>query len=205
MEQERSITTTMVKGITAMAMAATMWMGAGLPAVDSAMAEGSGPFDEVKVGGFSLGGRAAYYDPKEGDARWFGGAQARLHLGSYFAVEGSVDYRHYDVGANRVRMFPVQVSAMIYPFGLRRISPFILGGGGWYYTRVEQGGQHDTQNRFGAHVGGGLQFFMNEHWSMDTSYRYLWLESLESKSASLGNKKFNDNGHMFTVGLNYHF
>lgn len=188
----------------AAALAATLWSGFAAPVQEVQAAEG--PFDPVQVGMFSLGGRAAYYDPKEGDARWFGGAQARLHLGQYFAVEGSVDYRHYDVDATRVRMFPVQVSAMIYPFGLRRISPFILGGGGWYYTRVEPpGGGSDTQNRFGAHVGGGLQFFLNEHFSMDGSYRYLWLESLESKNAALQNKKFNDSGHMFTVGLNYHF
>ncbi|GKS58021.1 hypothetical protein YTPLAS18_15480 [Nitrospira sp.] len=35
-----------------------------------------------------LGGRAAYYDPKDGDGNWFGGAQARLYLGRYCAVKG---------------------------------------------------------------------------------------------------------------------
>ncbi len=165
-----------------------------------------GVFDPVDVGLLSLGGRATYYDPKEGDARWFGGAQARLHLGRYFAVEGSADYRQTDIGDTRVRTYPVQVSALIYPFGLRRISPFLLGGGGWYYTSVEGPGNFDdTQNRFGLHAGGGLQFFLNNHFSLDGTYRYIWLESVESKNVSLDDKKFKDNGHMITIGLNYHF
>ena len=165
-----------------------------------------GPFDRVDVGFLSLGGRAAYYDPKEGDGNWFGGAQARLHLGRFFAVEGSVDYRQTDIGETRVRTYPVQVSGLIYPFGLRRISPFLLGGGGWYYTNVEGPGDiDDTQNRFGLHAGGGLQVFLNRRFSVDGTYRYIWLEKAESKNVSLDDKKFDDSGHMFTIGLNFHF
>jgi hypothetical protein len=49
---------------------------------------------------------------------------------------------------------PVQVSALIYPFGTMRLAPFILGGGGWYYSTVKGPGNFDdTQNRFGFHAG----------------------------------------------------
>ena len=34
---------------------------------------------QVDIGFFSVGGRATYFDPKEGDAKWFGGAQLRIH------------------------------------------------------------------------------------------------------------------------------
>jgi hypothetical protein len=30
-------------------------------------------FDDVNIGLFSVGGRATYFDPKEGDSNWFGG------------------------------------------------------------------------------------------------------------------------------------
>ena len=102
--------------------------------------------------------------------------------------------------------YPVQVSALIYPLGTTRLAPFLLGGGGWYYTTVKgPGGFDDTQNRFGAHAGGGLQFFFNKHVSIDGTYRYIWLEKIESKDQNIVDKKFQDNGHMVTAAINFHF
>jgi opacity protein-like surface antigen len=166
-----------------------------------------GILQQVDIGLLSIGGRAMYYDPKEGDANWYGGAQVRLHPWHYLAIEGSADYRRNDFGGGtRVHSYPVQVSALIYPLGTTRLAPFILGGGGWYYTTVSgPGGFDNTQNRFGLHAGGGLQFFFNKHVSIDSTYRYIWLEKIESKDQNIVDKKFNDNGHMITIGLNFHF
>ena len=169
-------------------------------------AEAEGLFDDVNLGLLSIGGRATYFDPKDGDANWFGGGQLRLHPFQFFAVEGSVDYRKTDISSTTVRTFPVQGSALIYPLGTKRLSPFILGGAGWYFTNVE--GPHGfdkTQHRFGAHVGAGLQLFLSEYLSLDSTYRHIWLEKIESKDASLHDKQFQDNGHMVTFGLNLHF
>ena len=83
------------------------------------------------------------------------------------------------------------VSALIYPLGTTRLAPFLLGGGGWYYTTVKgPGGFDETQNRFGAHAGGGLQFFFNKHVSIDGTYRYIWLEKIESRDQNIVGKKF---------------
>lgn len=137
-------------------------------------AEAESIFDDVDVGLFSIGGRATYFDPKEGDGRWFGGAQVRIHPIRFLAVEGSVDYRRNEFGDTRVHSYPVQGSLMIYPLGLKRIAPFILGGGGWYFTSVTGPGDFDdTQQRFGGHVGGGLQVFISQHFSADASYRHI--------------------------------
>jgi hypothetical protein len=85
--------------------------------------------------------------------------------------------------------YPVQVSGLIYPFTTKRLSPFLLGGGGWYYTTVKgPGGFDDTQNRFGLHAGGGLQFWLNNHFSVDSTYRYIWLEKVESKDQNIVDK-----------------
>ena len=136
----------------------------------------------------------------------FGGGQVRLHPSRYFAFEGSVDYRRNDIGDTRVHSYPVMVSALIYPLGTTRLAPFLLGGGGWHYTTVKgPGGFDDTQNRFGAHAGGGLQFFFSKHVSIDSTYRYIWLEKIEARDQNIVDKKFQDNGHMVTVGLNFHF
>ena len=164
------------------------------------------PLDQVDIGLLSIGGRATYYDPKDADGEWYGGAQVRLHPSHYFAIEGSVDYRRNDFADTRVHSYPVQVSALIYPLGTTRLAPFILGGGGWYYTTVKGPGNFDdTQNRFGLHVGGGLQYFFNKHFSIDSTYRYIWLEKIQSKDQNIFDKSFNDNGHMVTIGVNFHF
>ncbi len=165
-----------------------------------------GLFHQVDIGPVMLGGRATYFNPKDGGDNWYGGAQLRLYPSHYFAIEGSVDYRRNDFGATRTHTYPVQVSALIYPFGTTRLAPFILGGGGWYYTTVKgPGGFDDTQNRFGLHAGGGLQFFLNRHWSIDGTYRYIWLEKVESRDQNIVDKRFQDSGHMVTIGLNFHF
>ena len=133
----------------------------------SLAADDNSLFKQMDIGLLSIGGRATYTDPNDGSSRWFGGAQVRLHASRYFALEGSADYRRNDIGDTRVHSYPVMVSALIYPLGTTRLAPFLLGGGGWHYTTVKgPGGFSDTQNRFGAHAGGGLQFFFNNHVSL---------------------------------------
>jgi len=165
-----------------------------------------GLFQQVEIGPISVGIRGTYYDPKDASGKWYGGAQARLHFLRFFAIEGSADYRKNDFGDTRAETVPVQGSLLLYPFGTTRVAPFILGGAGWYYTRVKgPGGFEDTQDRFGVHAGGGVQVFFTPHFSIDGTYRYVWLEKVESRDQSLSNKSFNDNGHMVTIALNFHF
>ena len=166
--------------------------------------------DHDRVGprpGVSLGGRAAYYRPKGADnGSLNGGAQLRLHMTSVLALEGSVDYRQNKFGGTTVDSFPVQASLMIYLLPGMRVSPYILGGGGWYYSHVKNAGGETTTNHFGPHAGAGLQVFLDRHWSVDGSYRYLWNEDVHSQDAAhpLG-QNFSDQGYMLTAALNYHF
>ena len=171
-----------------------------------AVAADDGLFKQMDIGFFSIGGRATWFDPHDGQSRWFGGGQVRVYPFKYLAFEGSADYRRQDVDGTRIHTYPVQVSALIYPLGTTRLSPFLLGGGGWYYTTVNGPGNFDdTQNRFGVHAGGGLQFFFNNHVSIDSTYRFIWLEKVQSKDQNIKDKSFDENGHMITAGLNFHF
>src|SRR5688500_8987150 len=163
-------------------------------------------FDDIDVKFLSIGGRATWFDPKDGSSRWFGGGQVRIYPLKWLAFEGSADYRRTDFGDTRVHTYPVQVSALLYLLPGKRLSPFILGGGGWYYTTVKgPGGFDDTQNRFGAHAGGGLQFWFNDRVSIDGTYRHVWLEDITSRDQNIKDKTFRDSGQMVTVGINLHF
>ncbi len=146
---------------------------------------------QVDVGMFSVGGRATYFDPKEGEAKWFGGAQLRIHPLRYLAIEGSADYRRESFASGtKTHTYPVQGSLLIYPLGTTRLAPFILGGGGWYFTTVNgPGGLDDTQDRFGGHVGGGLQFFITNHVSIDSSYRHILVGTSQLPQCEFGGQE----------------
>lgn len=169
-----------------------------------------GRAEDAAVGdkAFSIGPRATYSDPKDSDeGKWYGGAQTRLRLTPAFGLEGSVDYRRniYD-NDTIIKSYPVQASVLAYLTPQAAVSPFILGGAGWYFTRVE-GPQNyrDTQNRFGLHAGGGLEVKLTELLSIDGSYRYVWLESVDSKDLNALDKEYEDEGSMITAALNFHF
>ncbi|OGR87252.1 MAG: hypothetical protein A2021_02790 [Elusimicrobia bacterium GWF2_52_66] len=157
--------------------------------------------------GLSIGGRAAYYHPRGADSGDLAeGAQARYHLTRRWALEGSVDLRKDKYGGTNVDVVPIQLSVMVYlmPHGYR-FAPYILAGGGWYYTHV-YAPTDSSEFRFGPHAGGGVEFFLNTVWSIDGSYRYLWAEDIHSQDAEhpLG-RNFSDKGFMITAAVNYSF
>ena len=155
-------------------------------------------------GGFTLGGRAAYNRPKDADrGAYYGGAQARLHITSVVAVEASADYRQNVFNGTTVDVYPVQGSLLLYLAPSWILSPYILGGEGWYYTHIRNGA---TTNRFGPHAGAGVEIALARHWTIDGSYRYLWTQSLTGPTkANIAGKNFSDNGFMLTAALNYRF
>lgn len=155
----------------------------------------------------SLGGRATYFDPKDGDDVWAGGAQLRLFFAPALALEGSIDYRKEEFDVIDVDIFPVQASLLAYLLPARPFGVFLLGGGGWYYTRIDPPApfDDDTDHRFGWHAGAGSEVVLNEYWSIDATYRYLWLEDIESVDQNLQDKDFEDSGSMVTIALNYLF
>jgi hypothetical protein len=166
------------------------------------------PADAPKIfpfRGISLGPRFSVFKPDDGD-EWVGhgGLQLRIHMSKIFALEGSAEYRRRRLAGGRVDIFPVQASLLAYLIpNPVRIVPFILGGGGWYFTHVDTPTADDTRSRFGAHAGGGLQLWLHRNWSVDASYRHFWLEDIEG--GSVLNQRFEDNGHQLTGALNFHF
>ena len=180
-----------------LALVATLGIGASAASTD-------GDDMHASLPGVTLGGRAAYYRPKDADRGTLnGGAQLRLHLTSVVAVEGSADYRQNKFGGTTVDVVPVQASLMLYLAPRWVVSPYILGGVGWYYTHIQGDG---TTHRYGPHAGAGLEVALAQHWSIDGSYRYLWTQSLTAPTtASPLGKNFSDNGFMLTAALNYRF
>lgn len=167
------------------------------------------PSDERNTSG-SIGLRGSFFRSNEADKDdWMTGAQLRFHLNPALTIEGSIDYRkdQFNNGEIDVKTYPIQASLLAYLAPGNIVSPFILAGAGWYYTRVEQVSTHadETRNRFGVHAGAGLEAWLNTYWSIDGSYRYIWTKSIDVKGLSIDKEDFKDQGHQITASLNYHF
>lgn len=178
-----------------------------LSALNAAPARAENP---VPRPGVSLGARGAHAW-NEGtsfeDGDHLGGVQLRAHVFKTLAVEASVDYREqsFEALGTDVDVLPVQLSALLYVLPDSRVSPFLLGGVGWYHTRVRgPAGFEQTRSRFGPHAGGGLQFFLSRRFSLDASYRYLFTEDIRTRSGG-ADVSIDGQGHMLTGGLNFHF
>ena len=187
------------------------WTKKGLLAMLAVITLGGGAIvradDEVGGHAFSIGPRASYFKPKGADeGTWFGGAQARIGLGNAVGLEGSIDYRkdEYD-GDVEVITYPVQASLLVYLAPDAPVSPYILGGGGWYHSRINAGDYHDTSYRFGPHAGGGLEIAIGPSLSLDGAYRYVWLKAFEAQDENELTAEYNDSGYMVTMALNFKF
>ncbi len=161
--------------------------------------------------GLSIGGRATYFHSQDSSAArrdWYGGAQVRLHFTHYLAAEGSADFRqeHFNNPSVTADVYPVQASLLMYLTPWARLSPFALAGVGWYFTHVTGPNGSTTQNRFGPHAGAGLQLFLSRHWSIDGTWRYTWVNDLNTQSVTnVADRHYNGNGWMATGGVNFHF
>ena len=151
--------------------------------------------------GVSFGGRGMYFKPKDGSGDWYGGAQLRFHLSSVLALEAAGDYRQARSGGSTVDVFPVQGSLLLYLVPHSPVSPFLLGGGGWYFSHFRGGG---TDHRFAPHAGAGVEVFLQRHLSVDGTWRYVFRSNVDN---SRGNRSvtLSDRGYMVTAGLNFWF
>jgi hypothetical protein len=158
------------------------------------LAFGGSQIVRAEAGPLSIGGRAVNFEPIDGNGSWQGGAKARLNLPLSFAVEASVDHD-----------WPVQATALFFILPkVVWVQPYLLGGVGWYGTKVEgPNGFNDTQNRTGGHAGAGVDFNFNDHWYADATYRYIWLKDVHTVDANGSALQVRDRGHMITIGLNY--
>ena len=162
------------------------------------MAAYADDLDEARSrGGVSIGADGTYFRENHAvDNGWYGGANLRFHLGPALALEGAVDYRK-DSG---IDFYPAQGSLIIYLAPGYQLSPYLVGGGTWYFAD----GSGVSDSRFGPHAGAGLELFLTRYLSIDASWRHLWVEDLATGD-SYFNRSYSGNGDLFRGGVNFHF
>jgi hypothetical protein len=174
-------------------------------------------------GAFGLGARLAMVKndaPVDTDSQRFTGGQIRLRMSPKMALEVSLDRRSetFDALDEKVVDYPLQTSLLLYPVRAA-VSPYVLGGPGWYTHKVEALSDADieseTSRRFGWHAGFGAEIRMGKHAGLHGDYRYTFLkfgddDDDESVAASpthsfVSSLLPSSGGSMWTVGLTIYF
>lgn len=169
---------------------------------------------------FGIGGRISFIradvDDEETESQRFFGGQIRARVSPRSALELSLDL-HTETDPTetvRVRQLPIQASLLLYP--VRSVfSPYVLGGAGWYSTRVEllagdETVTSETTREFGWHAGIGAELRMGPHAGLHGDYRFTFLDfgddDDEDEDEGLLTRFLPSNrGSMWTVGLTLYF
>jgi hypothetical protein len=136
-----------------------------------------------------FGLRAGYIKLRDADSgTWFGGIQVRIPLASSIALEGSIEFHtsEFEDGDIEVVQYPVEATLLIFLFPELPVCPYILGGGGWYYTRVNFSGvlsssDDTTTHFFGGHLGAGVRIGMGGAAVLNADVRYIFVEPDEDE------------------------
>jgi opacity protein-like surface antigen len=155
----------------------------------------------------------------------FTGGQLRAGLSNRISIELALDTNTETNEAEtlRIRENPFQASVLLFPVR-SGFSPFLLGGIGWYSTRVEQLEASEvidsvTTRRRGYHAGFGAEIRLGRHAGLHGDYRYTFLNFgdddeeeedtsiLDALNPGSAVSRFlpSSEGSMWTVGLTVYF
>ena len=179
------------------------------PALESDL-DPSGPLTlaDEEPAAFSIGPAGGYLRARGSDrGTWFAGAQARLRILHMLAAEASITFHqsHYENGDILVTQYPVTLTAMLYIIPVGPVRPYILGGVGWYYTRIDYKDSlnfidDQTDHFFGVHLGAGVELMLGKSASLDADFRYIFINATNEQVI---NRDFNY--WQVTFGLNFFF
>ena len=168
----------------------------------------------VSAQGFGVGPRLAWVTrdvDDDVDALRFVGGQVRL-LSPRLGLEVSLD-RHsesFELLNQKVTETPIQAS-LLMRLGGGSVSPFLLGGPGWYRRKVEvlddSGAQSVSTTEFGWHAGIGLEIRPARHFGIHGDYRYTFLDfnDDEEDEGFIGGLLPGHRGSMWTAGATIYF
>jgi hypothetical protein len=169
----------------------------------------------VSAQGFGIGARMAWVTSDTeldvDSVRFFGG-QIRL-LSERVGLELSID-RHsesFELVNQKITETPIQASLLLR-LASGSISPFLLGGPGWYRRSVEAIEGPDVSvntTEFGWHAGGGLEFQPSRHFGIHGDYRFTFLDfgddDEEDDEGFVRGLLPGHRGSMWTVGATVYF
>jgi len=162
-----------------------------------------------------VGGRLAWVTPDSDadvDKVRFIGGQVRL-LSPRWGLEVAVDHHSEEFEAinQKVTEIPIQTS-LLFRMGNGRVTPFLLGGPGWYRRKVSLiEGDSDADvvtTEFGWHAGIGIEGLVGRHFGIHGDYRYTFLDfngDDDEDEGFIGRLVPGHRGSMWTLGATIYF
>lgn len=144
--------------------------------------------------GFGIGPVGGYLKARGADrGTWTAGAAARLYFARFLAAEAAITFHDnsYSNGDIHVVQYPLQLSLLVFPFPSWDLQPYVLGGAGWYYTRIHYEDSlaalnDQTEHWFGGHLGAGVEIAASRTVSVNADIRYVFVDpktDIQNKSA----------------------
>lgn len=147
---------------------------------------------------------------QELDSSWVLGAKLG---GLFYANWLAMELEYYHIGEmdfdNRSRADSVSADSLFLNAILRypqtRLHPFIGAGVGWAWSHLKNvqtsiGAIDSDDNSWALQGLAGVDFDLNERWSLTAQYRYFYTEPefVEGDDSKI-------KSHLFTIGVNYRF
>lgn len=134
----------------------------------------------VHASSINIGPELGFYKAQDADnGSFIGGVACRLKLMPMLGAEASIAYRQETYGNNvvTVRSWPVMVTGLIYPL------PIVYGaiGAGWYNLTFDYNQDKvplltdETTQKFGWHLGGGVELPAGPNIKLTGDIRYVFL------------------------------
>ncbi len=167
----------------------------------------------VRAQGFGLGVRMAWVNPDvdaDVDSVRFFGGQVRL-VSQRLGLEVALDHHSesFELLNQKVSETPIQMSVLMRLAG-GSVSPFLLGGPGWYRRKVEAldgpGDLNVSTTEFGWHAGIGLEALASKHFGFHGDYRYTFLDFHKDNAPGVIGKLLpGHRGSQWTLGFTFYF
>lgn len=153
-------------------------------------------------------GYVANRDAEEG--AWSVTLFGRARLAPEWSLEATASYYYHEFLGDDVRVtrFPVQLSALWFPFRPDVLRPYLAAGPGLYPLRVSykdalEGLDDEDEFVFGAHVGGGAEMQMGSAFSALFDFRFLILDEPDLETEALEDTQFDS--WQVTLGFGWLF
>ena len=190
-------------------------------------------FAQDMEGRLGIGARVAYVnfsdedlygiDVDFGETAMYGG-NITYFVHSYLSLELSVDYLETDVDLDPIgvtvdigdlEQIPVLLSLRTHLSTNPKVSPYLTAGIGYYFndfdmkSSIPAGYDVDIDDSFGYHLGGGIEYFFNNHFAFNLDFKYIWdnvdVDFEEPGGYSVNDKNVNVDFFSAGIGFKYYF
>jgi len=160
----------------------------------------------ASAGEADFGVRGGYMRiPDAEDGSILGGAFFRVDWHEVVFIDTSIYYHNEELSDDLdLELIPIQVSGMLFLLGRQgALSPFILAGGGVYWTRTTRTGKSsESEFDIGWHLGLGLDVAISERMFIETDFRYMWLD-VDTEGGTFADAAADFNHWIAGVGLGF--